>query len=249
MIAVPPVQIFDNVDEDRGWRRLIRTANADRNRQCMPHGSVGLLRRTLYAHDGQMPTACLKLNIEFDPHARLASDQGPRLRARRTTGPFDTRLEAWLAVGRKACMVHLVRRPAGQRHVRTFDIVSFGQFEQISPKRFSPQRHQEEPSDALFERQDEPLDHGNGAVLADSTEPRLDVLASAPRLEVLVPELGSLVGHQVSGFGFGGMHDATQEGPYGFRSRLLPEQRDTHDPPRVMVDDHADPPAERPALG
>ena len=47
-------------------------ACADRNRECARMAAF-VRYAAPYADDGQMPTACLKLDVQFDPHARCGS--------------------------------------------------------------------------------------------------------------------------------------------------------------------------------
>ena len=78
MIAATPVQVFDNVGEDpvdeAGCARRAQTASVETLRSI-----VAALRHAIDTDDGQVLPACLELDIEFDGHARLASDQGPGL--------------------------------------------------------------------------------------------------------------------------------------------------------------------------
>ena len=51
----------------------------------------------------------------------------------------------------------------------------------------------------VLQRPDEPFDDRNTAILADGAESQPDLLASAPTLECLAPELRSLVANDVLG--------------------------------------------------
>jgi hypothetical protein len=80
-------------------------------------------------------------------------------------------------------MVDLIRRSAAERHVRAMAVVPRRKISKLAQKRSSPERHQRQLCDALLERQDQSLNHGNAAVLADRAEPRADALPLAPWFE------------------------------------------------------------------
>ncbi len=67
-------------------------------------------------------------------------------------------------------MVDFIRRSAVERHVGAMAVVPGLKISKLAQKRSSPERHQRQPCDAQFERQDQSLSHGNAAVLADRAE-------------------------------------------------------------------------------
>ena len=89
--------------------------------------------------------------------------------------------------------VDFLGRSAAERHVGAMGVVPRAQFREFSLESLAPQWHQRQPCDALLERQDQSLDHGDGAVLADRTEPGMDALPPAPRPECVTEELGASV--------------------------------------------------------
>jgi hypothetical protein len=78
-----------------------------------------------------MPTTCLKLDIEFEPDARLAFDQSPWPGTRGATRPAVAWLESRRLVGGTTMVIHFVRRPAAERHMGPVEIVPRGQQTQL----------------------------------------------------------------------------------------------------------------------
>ena len=128
-------------------------------------------------------------------------------------------------------MVYSIRRSAAKRRMRAMAIVPRRKISKLAQKRSSPERHQRQPRDALLEREDQSLDHGDAAVLTDGAEPRAYALLLAPWFEFLACKLGALIGDQVAGRDACGMDGAAQKGTHRLRSCLSGEKRDAHDPP------------------
>jgi hypothetical protein len=95
-------------------------------------------------------------------------------------------------------------------------VVPIDEQQQLATERRTLHRDRHQASAAVLERQDESLDDGQAAVLADGAEPRADVEAIAPVLEAVTPELPSLVADQVLGFGAGLTNCPAQECTNGF---------------------------------
>jgi hypothetical protein len=95
---------------------------------------------------------------------------------------------------------------------------------------------------------DQSLDDRDTAILAHGSESLADTPSSAPSSESFVAELHALVGDQVTGVRSRLMNQSSQETPDSHRRGLLFEDCEPHNAPRVVINGHGDPSAERPAL-
>jgi hypothetical protein len=110
-------------------------------------------------------------------------------------------------------------------------------------------RNGDQPSSAFsLNRPDAALDHGQAAVLADGAEPLPDAAATAPSSEFLGDELPALVGDEIPGLMAYLHEESLKESANGTRGRLAAADRESHHPPRAVVDGDTHPPAERPHL-
>jgi hypothetical protein len=67
-------------------------------------------------------------------------------------------------------VVHLIRRAAVECHVRAVAVVPTGKSIEFLAYLLASHRDQDDASAERFHRQDEPLDHGDAAVLADGSK-------------------------------------------------------------------------------
>ena len=61
--------------------------------------------------------------------------------------------------------------------------------------------HGKHVNDFLLQRLDEPLDHGNAALLSDGSQAMANPASFAPLLEIRAVELGSMITDEVLGHG------------------------------------------------
>ncbi len=94
-------------------------------------------------------------------------------------------------------LVHFVGSAASKRHVRTQFVVPELEVLQFLAHLLAADGDQDNSRTERLHGQDETLHHGNAAVLAHGSEPRLDASAFAPTLEAATPELRPLVADQV----------------------------------------------------
>lgn len=212
--------------------------------RTIPAPSRGALQR----HDGQVPSFAREGELTRQSDSRLAPGQRHRLGAARASRPSCPWFKPRLLVHWTEAVADFIGSSAAERRVGPMAVVPGDQFREFSLEGSSPQRHQREPCDALLEREDQSLDHGDAAVLADRAEPRTHTLPSAPRFEFVTGKLGTLVRNQMPGLRSYGVDHAAQEGTHHLGGWLSLKKGDAHDPPGVMVQYHADPPSKRPAL-
>ena len=79
-----------------------------------------------------------------------------------------------VATGRMAPVVHLVRRGALERHVRAVAVVPTGKSIEFLAHLLASHGDQDDARAKRFHRQDESLDHGDAAVLANGAKARLE---------------------------------------------------------------------------
>lgn len=148
--------------------------------------AFGLLRGTLEVDDGKMSPAVQELDLHREPHAGLALHQGHRLGAAGGPRPTGARLEARLMVCRTPLVVNFVGRPVIEGHVRTMAVVPSGEELEFAEERSALHGHHRQPGDALLEREDQPLDERDAAVLADGVMLQTE-LDNPPRAVSMVP--------------------------------------------------------------
>ena len=89
-------------------------------------------------------------------------------------------------------MVDLVGRAAVERHVRAMAVVPAGKSLEFLSHLFASHGDQDDARAERFHREDEPLDDGDAAVLADGAEARLDLASLAPVFEAADTRTGGL---------------------------------------------------------
>jgi len=150
------------------------------------------LRDARKRHEWQVLASGQELNVEPKFGARLAFHERPLAGTRGTSWPIGSWLEARSAIGWVAAVVHFVRRAAVQRHVRPMFVVPADEQIEHSAERLASHGHHEQSRTAGLECQDESLDDGQAAVLADGPEARTDVATLAPNAYG-VPTYGNAV--------------------------------------------------------
>ena len=145
-------------------------------------------------------------------------------------------------------MIDLVGRVAMKTRVRPVLSIPVGKQAKLLAEGLATKWHQDNACTFILERQDESLDNGYTAVLADGAKAWCDSSAITPSLERVAPELLALVADDVFGRGTGVIDDAFKKRLNRYRSGIASECRDAHHAPGVVINDHRDPPAERPAL-
>ena len=146
-------------------------------------------------------------------------------------------------------MVHFVRCAARKRHVRTRLVVPDLEIRQFLAHLPVAQRDQEDSCAKPLQRQDEPFQDGNTAVLAHGAEPRPNAPSFAPAFESATPELRALVANQILGSCASVVDGAAQKRSHGFAGWNVLEHGKAHESSRIVVQHDGDPPAEWPALG
>jgi len=146
-------------------------------------------------------------------------------------------------------MIHLIRRLAFERRVRPVLIEPDFKEPKLPMERLPAKWHEDDSRAFILEAQDESLNQGNAAVLANGAEAGRDPLAITPGLERIAPELLALVADNVFWRGTCVDNGVFEEGLNRYRGGIISEYRKTHSASRVVVDDHRHPPAKRPALG
>ena len=147
-------------------------------------------------------------------------------------------------------MVHLVRRLAAQGLVRAVLIVPIDDEPQFVLEIRLVLGHCDQKQN-LLERAMEAFDNRNGAVLVNRSESRQDIPGFAPDVfEVFYRalELGALVDNQVFRANSLRRHDAIQGGCQFLRCGSAWEHRESHRPPREMIDHVQHPPTHGPPL-
>ena len=179
------------------------------------------------------------MESEFHRHGRTrpATDQGPRLGARRTTWPTVPWLEARFAMGSVAAEVDLVGRPPGEGGVRPVLVVPIAHECQFTAHRSVSNRDEGEAGQEPLDREDQSFDDGDTAMLTDRSEPWPDSAASTPAAKAVAPELGALVADEMLGRDCGGAYGLSEKRPNLLRSRLLAVDGKAHEAARVMIDD------------
>src|SRR5271166_1520213 len=208
------------------------------------------LRGPRDSHAWQMRTAGVEGYFELETRAGLALDEHLRSGTRRRTGPRGPWFQTRLAARRPAFEVHLVGRGASQSCVRSVAIVPVAEQAELSDKGSVSQGNQRQQAHALgLERADEALDHRDAPLLANGAETLADVAALAPAPQTTADELRPLIAHQVLGRLTATGDSGFQQGGDLLRRWLRLVQGDAHDPSRVVIHDHCQPPAKRPAHG
>ena len=211
--------------------------------------SVGPLRDASQRYDGKMtPPAAMRDN-QLDHGAGFPSNERVRLRARRSSRPMRSRLEARPTTRRDLVEVDLVRRTGAETRVRPLRVEPGDVVVELAAERGSCQWNDRQQARALvLHRLDESLDDREASVLADGAEALLDAVTSAPGSELGRGELRAMVGDDVAGPAADGTTDASQPSRHLPGRRFLLKACGPDSSPREVIDDDGDPPTERPAL-
>ena len=146
-------------------------------------------------------------------------------------------------------MIHLMRRLTVEPRVRAILVEPIGKPVKFLAKRFPVKWHENDARAFVLQAQDESLDYRDTAASANGAEPRFYGLAIAPALERITPELRALVADDILRCGSWVVNGAFEEVRNRYGCGIVPEGFNAYHASRVVVDDHRQPPAERPALG
>ena len=117
-----------------------------------------LLRRRFQSDDGQVLSAVMVIDRQFQTNARPAADLGGRECARRSDGPPRPRLEAWPAAGGGHAAVSFLWRPTGRSCMRPEAVIPVGIRRGVRHKRLFAKRHNDPAEAFILHRTDEPFD-------------------------------------------------------------------------------------------
>ena len=131
----------------------------------------------------------------------------------------------------------------------TMFVVPIGERKKLSTALFFAVRNQYSASALVLQAFDQTLDHGDAAMLADSTvSRRLDAFAFDPTSKSVAVEDAVPVADDVLWNGAGAPRRAPQESAYIPATRSIGEDADTHRTARSMIHDNRNPMAEGPPL-
>jgi len=218
------------------------------NKEAEQAGSLEL-RGFFQFNDRQMPAARQVRHSQRDPLAATPTHWGGRSGTRRASGPLSPWLEPWRSRSRQALKVDFIWSRRLQTAVRPMAVVPLDEEADLTAECSPIQRHENATQSLPLHGSHQSFDHRDAAVLLDGPEALADATPPAPSPESLVGELRPLVGDEVvrgSARIPDGPAEHLADGDTGW---ILGEYRDTHDAPREMIDDDANPPAKRPALG
>jgi hypothetical protein len=103
-----------------------------------------------YGYDGQMFSAAVERDFEFQRCAGTVAGQGPQSGARRTTRPTGLRIVARSAVGGETVVIRFVRRPAVECGVWTMAVVRFAERANFALESFALQGNQQQQASTIF---------------------------------------------------------------------------------------------------
>ncbi len=196
-----------------------------------------------------MLAATMVVKIQRESISRLASNKRLWPRASRSPRPALTSFNAWLSVSRSLTEVDFIRRLAIERCMRAMLVVPVNEGKKLATACFSSLRQQNSSPALVLQTSDQTLDHGDAAVLADSTvSRRLDALAFDPTPKRGAVEDAVSVTDDVLGWRVGTTDRPSQKDAHGTAVWPVGKDADIDNPTREMVDDDSDPPTKRPAL-
>jgi len=207
------------------------------------------LRGAAERDDRQMPTSGVVADSEIERDSGLTADEGLRRGAWGTTRPPRAGFEASHLGCVTPMMVDLVGSGGAELRVRPVAVVPGdvgGQFPLHGSEMVRDQN--QSPGALVLDGADAALDHCHASVLPDRTDTMADEAAATPALELSGDELAALIGDEVPRLHAGPPEMAFEASPHGGRSGLATEDGEAHDAPRVVIDGHGQPPAERPHL-
>jgi hypothetical protein len=197
----------------------------------------------------QVPPFREEADLQSESRTSAALDLGGGPSTGRSARPLPARLEPRRFGARLDLAVDLLRGRAFQEIMRPMPVVPVDVEPELASKRVASVGDKQSTRALFLHRSDQSLDDGDAAVLADGAEALPDAPTPAPLPEPLVSELRPTVRDQMPRTSVRGAQRSSKSGSDHDRRRLLLEHSETHDPTRVVIDDHGDPPAERPALG
>ena len=140
---------------------------------------------------------------QFQAHARVAPHLGLGSGTAGITWPALPGLPSRTLVGGSDPAIRFVGCPASQRRVWPVLIEPVNVGLDLLAEGSLAQGDRDSPQTLVLQGQDEPFDHGETAVLPDSSEAWPDPTALAPSLEVVTSELAALIADEVLGLGLG----------------------------------------------
>ena len=196
-----------------------------------------------------MLASTMVVEVDRESISRFASNKRLRSRASRRTRPALTRFDAWSSMGGSLTEVDFIRRLASERCMRAMFVVPVNERKKLATACFSFLRQQNSSRALVLQTSDQTLDHGDAAVLADSTvSRRLDALAFDPTPKRVAVEDAGSVTDDVFWRRIGTTDRPSQKDAHGTTVWPVGKDADVDDPAREMVDDDSDPPTKRPAL-
>ena len=195
-----------------------------------------------------MSSAIMEVDEEFKSVARLSSDNRDRFGARRRPRPAFPWLDPRSLVGRPLVEVDFVRCCSVECRMRPMLVVPGEVGSELFAKVRLQLRDYNPARRLVFQGPDEAFDNSDAPMLPDGAKPWANSLAFAPALEGAAPEDSVLVADQILGRNFDASYRSTKKPAYGKRVRPLGKDGEAHRPSRVVINDHGQPPAERPAL-
>jgi len=183
----------------------------------------------------------------FQSSHRAGLHQGDGLGTNRGSWPTFARFVSRLAIGRIGTGIHLVRRPAAERHMWPLFVVPIDRQADFAAEGALVQGHQRQTTQQHLERKDQSLDDRQAPVLADRPISwRSDPFTPAPMLEGVAVKLRPMVADDVAGC-LAGCGDGLAEHPAHFsRGWFLEEHGVTHNPAGEMILGQGQPPGKRP---
>ena len=164
----------DSAIQGKNGHRQRRTA------QTTPHVCEGnhlgrvRLRRALQLNDWEMSATDQVADVEFQPVAATTTNGCLRPGTRRASRPRSPRLEPWFARGRPTAEVDLIRGYGVEGVARPVPVVPVNIQRQFPAQGGALVGDQQASRLLGLQRPDEPLDHGDAAVLADGSEALAD---------------------------------------------------------------------------
>ena len=150
-------------------------------------------------------------------------------------------------MGGVAPAVEFLRRAADERPMRAMLVIPIQTGHQFSVEFSSSRRNQNTASALVLPGPERAFDPGHASVLPHSSGAGLDFLASTLILAGLAPADFVLVADQILRSRIDASKDAFQKRTYGARVGVLGKHGQGHQPARVLVEGHGDPPTKRPA--
>jgi len=192
-----------------------------------------------------MLAACTEADVKSESNTAPTTNLDLRRSARRASRPTLPWLESRCATSGRLPEVDFVGRPTVQPSVRPIAVVPRSKQRQLFAKGAPAAGDHDSPCATVLHRENEPLDDGDAAVLADGTEPLTDSLSTTPLSDSSRDELLAVIGDQVLRCGTRRSNRPTEKHGDSCRCRRLIEDSKAHDATREVIDRHGNPPTER----